>query len=88
MVTSPHSAPIASVTDARALATLVDKVVFVIQWSSTVASVAQDAVQGLRDLGADIAGVALTRVDLARHAQYGYGDVGQYYTRSRKYYIN
>jgi hypothetical protein len=30
--------------------------------------------------------VVLTRVDLRRHAEYGYGDVGSYYSRYRNYY--
>ncbi|MDX6750725.1 polysaccharide biosynthesis tyrosine autokinase [Geminicoccaceae bacterium 1502E] len=82
------SAPVASVTDARLLSIMVDKVVFVLQWHQTVASAAQDSVRALREAGADIAGTVLTQVDLARHAQYGYGDIGQYYARSRKYYVD
>lgn len=82
------SAPVASVTDARLLSLMVDKVIFVLQWHQTVASAAQDSVRALRESGADVAGTVLTQVDLARHAQYGYGDVGQYYARSRKYYVD
>ena len=33
-------------------------------------------------------GELLTQVDVVRHAQYGYGDVGQYYGKYRKYYAN
>lgn len=82
------SAPVASVTDARLLSIMVDKVLFVLQWHQTVASAAQDSVRALREAGGDLAGVVLTQVDLAKHAQYGYGDIGQYYTRSRKYYVD
>jgi hypothetical protein len=30
----------------------------------------------------------LAQIDLRKHAQYRYGDIGQYYTRSRRYYVN
>jgi hypothetical protein len=30
----------------------------------------------------------LTQVDVRKHAQYGYGDVGQYYGKYQKYYVN
>lgn len=82
------SPPLASVTDARVLAIMADKVVFAIQWAKTVASAAQDSIQALRDIDANIAGAVLTQVDLAKHKKYGYGDVGQYYDKSRKYYVN
>ena len=82
------SAPVASVTDARLLSLMVDKVVFVLQWGKTVGSIAQESIQALHEVGANVSGAVLTRVDLAKHAQYGYGDIGQYYSRSRKYYVN
>jgi len=37
-------------------------------------------------VGADIAGVALTQVDVREQAKYGYGDAGYYYRSYRKYY--
>lgn len=82
------SAPVASVTDARLLSLMVDKVVFVLQWGKTVGSVAQESIQALHEVGANVSGAVLSRVNLAKHAQYGYGDIGQYYSRSRKYYVN
>jgi exopolysaccharide transport family protein len=82
------TAPVASVTDARLLSLMVDKVVFVLQWGKTVGSVAQESIQALHEVGANVSGAVLSRVDLAKHAQYGYGDIGQYYSRSRKYYVN
>jgi hypothetical protein len=35
-----------------------------------------------------VAGAVLTQVDVVKHAQYGYGDVGQYYGKYQKYYVN
>ena len=46
----------------------------------------QTAFELLRSVGADIAGVALTQVDVREQARYGYGDAGYYYRAYRKYY--
>jgi succinoglycan biosynthesis transport protein ExoP len=42
----------------------------------------------LRELGAEFAGVVLTRVDVAKHAKYGYHDRAGYYKYHQKYYLN
>jgi hypothetical protein len=44
--------------------------------------------RALRSLNVNVAGAVLTQVDMRRHAQYGYGDVGQYYDKSQSYYVN
>jgi hypothetical protein len=40
------------------------------------------------EAGADLAGVVLSRVDVKKHARYGYADSGYYQNRYRKYYVN
>lgn len=82
------SAPVASVNDTKVAATLADRVVFVVHWGKTIESAARDSLQSLREAGIEPAGAVLTQIDLRKHAQYGYGDIGQYYTRSRRYYVN
>ena len=82
------SAPVASVTDTRVAALLADRTIFVLRWGSTVASAAEDSVQTLRDVGIEPAGAVITQVDIKRHAKYGYGDMGEYYSQSQKYYVN
>lgn len=82
------SAPLVSVTDSRLAALLADKTVFVIKWGDTVESAAQDGVQTLRDIGIDVAGAVLTQIDLKRHAQYHYADIGEYYNKTKNYYVN
>ena len=57
-------------------------------WGKTIESAARDSLQSLREAGIEPAGAVLTQIDLRKHAQYGYGDIGQYYTRSRRYYVN
>jgi hypothetical protein len=42
----------------------------------------------LAEAGADIAGVALSRVDVKKHARYGYADSGYYAGAYSKYYVN
>ncbi len=80
------SAPILGVTDSRVIARVVDKVLFVIRWERTDDKTAQNALKHLEEARADIAGAVLTLVDVKKHAQYGYGDVAQYYSKYSKYY--
>jgi len=82
------SAPVASVNDTKVAAALADKIVFVVHWGKTIESAARDSLKSLRDAGLEPAGVVLTQIDLRKHAKYGYGDIGQYYPRSRRYYVN
>lgn len=82
------SAPLLSVTDTRIAAILADKVVFALQWGETIEGAAADSVDILNTIGADVAGTVLTQVDLKKHAQYDYGDIGQYYNKSQAYYVN
>jgi polysaccharide biosynthesis transport protein len=74
------SAPLLSATEARLLASMVDKVLFAVKWGSTPREVAQNALRLLRrsafgadDLPDAITAV-ITQVDLERHARYRYGD--------------
>ena len=82
------TAPVASVTDTRVAAALADKLVFVVHWGKTIEAAARDSLQSLREAGVEPAGVVLTQIDMRKHAQYGYTDIGQYYTRSQRYYVN
>jgi polysaccharide biosynthesis transport protein len=82
------SAPVASVNDTKVAAGFADRVVFVVRWGKTIESAARDSVRALRESGIEPAGVVLSQIDLRKHAQYRYGDIGQYYTRSRRYYVN
>jgi polysaccharide biosynthesis transport protein len=77
------SASLLSVTEARLLASMVDKVLFAIKWGSTPQEVVQNALELLRgcasgrhDLRDDITAV-ITQIDLKRHARYRYGDFSE-----------
>ena len=82
------SAPLASVTDTRVAALLADKLIFCVRWGQNMVGAAEESVQALREVNIEPAGAVLTMVDMKKHAQYGYGDIGQYYTQSQKYYVN
>lgn len=77
------SPPLLAVTEARLLAGLVDKILFVVKWGSTRRDVAQNALNLLRGAGLStgdhlgIASAVVTQVDLKKHADYRYGDVGE-----------
>ena len=86
------SPPLLAITEARLLASMVDKVLFVVKWSSTRRDVAQNAVKLLRSPdflstnGIDLASAVVTQVNLKKHARYRYGDVGESFVKYRKYY--
>ena len=82
------SAPLASVTDTKVAALLADKLIFCIRWGQSMIGAAEESIQALREVNIEPAGAVLTMVDMKKHAQYGYGDIGQYYTQSQKYYVN
>ena len=83
-----NSAPLLGVTDTKVAALLADKVLFVTQWEKTTKDTPATAWPTCARSRASVAGAVLTQVDVVKHAQYGYGDVGQYYGKYQKYYVN
>jgi succinoglycan biosynthesis transport protein ExoP len=80
------SPPVLAVSDARVLARLVDRTVFLARWAGTRRERVIAGWRQLVEAGGKVAGVALTLVDVRRHAQYGYSDSGAYFGRVKKYY--
>ncbi len=80
--------PVAAVSDSFTLSGIVDKSVYVIRWEQTPRNVALAGIRQMIEAGADIAGIVLARVDVKKHARYGYADSGYYHGYYRKYYIN
>jgi capsular exopolysaccharide synthesis family protein len=80
--------PVAAVSDSFTLSGIVDKSVYVIRWEQTPRNVALAGIRQMIDAGADIAGIVLARVDVKKHARYGYADSGYYHGYYRKYYVN
>jgi uncharacterized protein involved in exopolysaccharide biosynthesis/Mrp family chromosome partitioning ATPase len=87
------SPPLLAVAETRLLATLADKILFVVKWGSTRRAVARNALELLRDtriLGAacnSIVSAVITQVDVRRHAKYRYGDAVESYVRYAQYYL-
>ena len=79
-------APIVAVSDALALSQLVDRTVLLVRWVRTPRAMVQTAMNALRRANAKVAGVALTKVDVRRHATYDYGDSGYYVGKLNRYY--
>jgi capsular exopolysaccharide synthesis family protein len=82
------SAPLLPVSDAARLAPSADRVLFVLRWGHTATPLAAQALAQLEQAQAKVAGVALTRVDLARHRAWSSGDSGLAYARFRGYYVS
>jgi polysaccharide biosynthesis transport protein len=80
------SPPVLAVSDARVLARIVDRTIFLVRWVDTRRERAIAGWRQLVEAGGQVAGVALTLVDVRRHAQYGYSDSGDYYGQVKKYY--
>lgn len=78
--------PVLAVADTRVLAGVADRVIYLVRWNSTPREAVRTGVRLLRDARAKLAGVVLSRVDVRRHARYGYGDYSQYYGRYGGYY--
>ena len=80
------SAPVLAVSDTRVLAALAERTLFVVRWASTSRKVAASALHQLFEAGADVAGVALTAVDVKAHAKDGFTDSVLYTGQLRAYY--
>jgi exopolysaccharide transport family protein len=85
MIDSP---PVAAVSDSFTLSGLVDKSIYVIRWEDTPRNVALAGIRQMLESGGDIAGIVLSRVNVKKHARYGYADSGHYQGSYRKYYVN
>jgi polysaccharide biosynthesis transport protein len=85
--------PVLGASEVRLLASMVDKVVFVVKWGSTRRELAREALDLLRDSTCfdqdytDFPVAIVTQVELKRHNRYSYGDVGEFLLKYRQYII-
>lgn len=82
------SPPVAAVSDSYILAKLVDQTVYVVRWAKTPRKLVRTGLRELHAAGTKLAGVTLSRVDVRKHAQYGYADSGTYTGNYIRYYVN
>lgn len=80
------SAPILAVSDTRMLSQLVDSTVLVVRWAKTRRTLIKRAIKQIMGAGCEVGGIVLSRVDVKRHSQYGYGDSGFYTGSMGRYY--
>ncbi len=84
--------PLLVVTEARLLGRLVDKVVLAVRWGATSRKLVQNALRSLQSFTnaskaqKSFAGVAITRVNLREHVQYGYQDFSDSLVNYGSYY--
>jgi capsular exopolysaccharide synthesis family protein len=78
--------PVLGLADARILAVKADRVLYLVRWNKTPSRTAQSGLDMLRDLGANVIGVALTQVNVRQQAHYGYCDSSDYLTYFDGYY--
>ncbi|HWU15961.1 MAG TPA: AAA family ATPase, partial [Caulobacter sp.] len=82
------TAPVLALADTRILANKVDLVVLLARWRKTPARAIGASVRLLQQSNAQLAGVALTQVDMNAQSKHGYGDAGYYYDEYKKYYAS
>lgn len=78
--------PVQGLADAQVIASVAELTVLVVEWGKTRKKVVQYAVEQLRSVGANIAGIAYNKVDIRKLSQYQYGESGCYYGKASKYF--
>lgn len=82
------SPPVLAVADALVLMAGVDAVTYLIRWEKTERAKALAGLKMATEAGANIAGVVLTRVNVAKYAKYDDAESGLYFNRAyRNYYV-
>lgn len=71
--------PVLGFADARILAAKAGRVLLLVKWNKTPASVVGAAMEVLRLCNARVTGVVLNKVDVRQQAVYGYADGSDYY---------
>ncbi|MFB0613908.1 GumC family protein [Aurantiacibacter poecillastricola] len=82
------TAPVLGIAETRRIASEVDRVLMVARWRSTGIRAVDTATDILAETGAEIAGLALTRVDVRKYASTGQRDVYGYRSEFAGYYAD
>ncbi len=78
--------PILLMAESRVVASKTDQVIVVAKWRSTSRWTVQETLKILNDFNANIAGIAMTFVDMSKRKKHGYG--GAAYDSYSKYYTS
>ncbi len=79
------SPPVLAASDSLVLSRIVDATIFIVRWEKTPRQVVLGALKQIQTVGGQIAGVVLSRVNVRKHARFGYGDHGYYYGTYKEY---
>lgn len=82
------TAPVLGVVDTRVLAQQADVTLLICRWRQTAVKAAQAALDALDQSGANVAGVALSMVDIKQYASTGHADTYGYHKKFTGYYVN
>lgn len=82
------AAPIMAVSETRTLIDLADETLFIVRWKVTERSAAKAAMRDLERMGAQIAGVIMTQVNLREHLKYEDADRLAYQDKYNQYAEN
>ncbi|QJU57269.1 AAA family ATPase [Sphingomonas sp. AP4-R1] len=82
------TAPVLALVDTRAMMPHLDSFVLLAHWRTTPVKAIRAALHQLDTIGAAVAGVAMTMVNLKTQAQSGYGDASYYYSEMKDYYVS
>jgi succinoglycan biosynthesis transport protein ExoP len=80
--------PVLPVSDTHVLSRLSDAVLFLVQWDQTPKDAVRSGLRMLDEVGAPLAGMLLTQINMRKQARYGYGDSTGYYGRYKAYYTD
>lgn len=82
--------PVMAVADARILASLMDKTIYVVNWDKTPRKVIKAGLQQMFSANANIAGIALQQVNLKQYGNFSYSGSGHFYHYGKygQYYSN
>jgi capsular exopolysaccharide synthesis family protein len=82
------TAPILAVADAAVVASKADTVLFLTRWRRTPIRLVRNSLKALNAVGANVAGVALTQVDVREQVRAGYGEAAYYFKKYSEYYTD
>jgi capsular exopolysaccharide synthesis family protein len=82
------SPPLLALSDASALASLMDNVLVVAEWSKTAQKKVTHIISQLESFSKPVLGVILTKVKVHQYATYDHGEAGIYYGANARYYAN
>lgn len=82
------TAPLLGIVDTRSLTQQADATLVICHWRKTSLKAVRAALDILAQSGANVAGVALSRVNIRQYASTGHGDTYGYHKQFAGYYVN